>query len=145
MKKTSLLVLCAGLAISGCVSQETFVKSNMRYSEFEVDRASCETTATQQVSANRSPGAELAVALLTGVYQTQDANAEARARNYEACMIKKGYQRVSLPACTNYQDAQNNGIGPLNAQNRVEISTASCIANDQSGRIIFHKNPAKSG
>ncbi len=145
MKKNSLFVLCAGLAISGCVSQETFVKSNMRYSEFEVDRASCETAAAQQVAANRSPGAEIVVALLTGVYQTQDANAAARVRNYEACMIKKGYQRVSLPGCTDYQDAQKNGIGPLRAESRVEISTASCVANDQSGRMIFHKNPAKSG
>jgi hypothetical protein len=135
--------MSASIAISGCVAQETFVKSNMRYSDFELDRAACETRATQEVSVNRSPGAEVAVALLTGVYQTQDANAAARIRNYEACMIKKGYQRVKLPACSNIQDAQTNGIGPLSAQNRVEFSQSTCVTNDQSGRIIFHKNPPK--
>lgn len=125
--------------LSGCVSQEAFVKSDMRYSEFEVDRANCETKATQEVSTNRSPGAELAVALLTGVYQTQDANAVARKNNYEACMIKKGYQRIELPACPNIQEAQKNGIGPLRAQSRIEISANSCVTSDTAGRIVFHK------
>jgi len=132
----------AGIALSGCVAQETFVKNNMRYSDFEKDRASCETKASQEISVNRSPGAELAVALLTGVYQTQDANAEARKRNYEACMLTKGYQRIELPLCSDAQDARENGIGPLNAQSRIEFTKTSCAINDQSGRIIFHKNPA---
>lgn len=140
MKKTSAIVLFAAIALSGCVAQETFVKKSMRYSDFEQDRASCETKASQEIATNRSPGAELAVALLTGVYQTQDANADARKRNYEACMLKKGYQRIELPACSNMQDAKDNGVGPLNAQGRVEISANSCISNDASGRIIFHKN-----
>lgn len=140
MKKTGPLVLSAAIILSGCVAQETFVKSNMRYTDFEVDRASCETAATQQVGSNRSPGAELAVALLTGVYQTQDANAEARLRNYEACMLSKGYQRVSLPTCSSAQDARTNGVGPLTAQRRVELTKDSCISRDQSGRIIFHQN-----
>lgn len=143
MKKSCVLVLSATIAVSGCVAQETFVKNNMRYSDFEQDRAACETKATQEVTTNRSPGAEIAVAILTGVYQTQDANAEARSRNYEACMLKKGYQRVKLPACSSAQDAQKNGVGPLNAQNRVEVSSTSCVARDQFGRIIFHKNAVK--
>jgi hypothetical protein len=139
MKNYSFAIVASCVALSGCVSQETFVKSNMLYSDFEIDRASCETTATQEISTNRSPGAELAVALLTGVYQTQDANAGARKNNYEACMMKKGYRRIELPACSNTQEAKKNGIGPLKAQNRVEISQNSCVINDSSGRIIFHK------
>ncbi len=136
-KALSILSVCA--LICGCVPQETFVKNNMRYSDFEVDRASCETAATQQISTNRSPGAEIAVALLTGVYQTQDANAAARKNNYEACMIKKGYQRIELPPCSNIQEAKKNGIGPLKAQSRVEISENSCVTSDNAGRIVFHK------
>lgn len=140
MKTTSAAVLTIAVILSGCVAQETFVKQNMRYSDFEKDRAACETKASQEIAVNRSPGAELAVALLTGVYQTQDANAEARKNNYEACMLNKGYQRVELPACTNMADAKQYGVGPLNAQSKVEIKSNSCISNDQAGRIIFHKN-----
>jgi hypothetical protein len=140
--KRSLAILAENSTNAGCVAQETFVKSNMRYSDFEKDRAACETRATQEVGVNRSPGAELAVALLTGVYQTQDANAEARKRNYEACMLNKGYQRVSLPGCTNVQEAVRNGVGPLNAQSRVEISQSTCVASDPSGRIVFHRKNA---
>lgn len=137
VRKTIISLLSASVALAGCVAQETFVKNNMRYSDFEVDRAACETKASQEVAVNRSPGAELAVALLTGVYQTQDANAVPRQRNYEACMLSKGYQRIELPPCPNVQKAKENGVGPLNAQNRVEISQGSCVTSDQSGRIIF--------
>lgn len=140
MSNRSLAILAVAVIVSGCVSQETFVKNNMKYSDFEKDRASCETQASQQVGVNRSPGAELAVALLTGVYQVQDANADARIRNYEACMMNKGYQRVALPACTKVQEAQKNGVGPLTAQSRVKITQSSCFVSDQAGRIVFHNN-----
>ena len=139
MKNKCFVILSACIAFSGCVAQETFVKNNMKYSDFEVDRAACETAATQQISTNRSPGAEVVVALLTGVYQTQDANAGARKNNYEACMIKKGYQRIELPACPKIQEAQKNGVGPLRAQSRVEITQNSCVTNDTAGRIVFYK------
>jgi hypothetical protein len=135
------MIIAVTLTVTGCVAQETFVKNNMRYSDFEKDRAACETQASQQVGINRSPGAEIAVALLTGVYQVQDANADARIRNYEACMLGMGYQRVQLPACSKTQEAQKNGVGPLSADRRVEISQSSCYVSDQAGRIIFHTNP----
>jgi hypothetical protein len=140
MTKRNLTFFAVAVVLSGCVSQETFVKNNMKYSDFEKDRASCETQASQQVGVNRSPGAELAVALLTGVYQVQDANAAARVRNYEACMMNKGYQRIALPACTKVQEAQKNGVGPLTAQSRVKITQSSCFVSDQAGRIVFHNN-----
>jgi hypothetical protein len=140
MTKQSLTFFAVAIIVSGCVSQETFVKNNMKYTDFEKDRASCETQASQQVEVNRSPGAELAVALFTGVYQVQDANAAARVRNYEACMMSRGYQRVALPACTKVQEAQRNGVGPLTAQNRVKITESSCFVSDQAGRIVFHNN-----
>lgn len=140
MRRTSITIVAVATLLSGCVAQETFVKQSMRYSDFEKDRAACETKASQEIAVNRSPGAEIAVALLTGYYQTQDANAQARHRNYEACMMGKGYQRRELPACSNITDARKNGVGPLNAQNRVEISANSCVTSDQAGRIIFHKN-----
>ena len=139
MKKTKVSILVTGFLMSACVSQETFVKNNIRYSEFEMDRASCETKAAQEIEVNRSPGAEVAVALLTGVYQTQDANAPARKRNYEACMMQKGYQRIELPPCTDVKDAQENGVGPLSASSRIDVTKNSCVVNDTRGRIIFHK------
>lgn len=138
MKNSSLMVLCAGLVLAGCVKQETFVKQNMRYSDFELDRSSCETKATQEVETNRSPGAEIVTALFTGYYAVQDANAPARERNYEACMLAKGYQRIELPPCKDMNDARDNGTGPLNARERVQITSESCATADQSGRIIFH-------
>ncbi|MBP0483626.1 hypothetical protein [Sagittula salina] len=138
MRKLVAVALTIG-AVSGCVNQETFVKNNIRYSEYELDRAECETKAAQDVAVNRSPGAEIAVAILTGVYQTQDANADARRRNYEACMIKKGYQRVELPMCPNAQKAKANGVGPLNAHEKISVGQGSCVASDSSGRVIFSK------
>lgn len=112
----------------------------MRYSDFERDRAFCETNATQEIPVNRSPGAEIVVALLTGVYAVNDANAPARIRNYESCMISKGYQRIELPPCKNMSEARSNGVGPLTSTKRVVISPQSCVVNDTSGRVVFHHN-----
>ncbi|WP_421702395.1 hypothetical protein [Aliiroseovarius sp.] len=139
MKTKLVISACAGIALTGCVAQETFVKNNMRYSDFEQDRAACETKAAQEVEVNRSPGAEIVVAVLTGYYEAQDANADARKRNYEACMISKGYQRIELPPCKNATEARDNGIGPLTATKRVVIGPGSCATNDQAGRIIFYR------
>ena len=138
MKKLIILATCSAV-LSGCVSQETFVKNNIRYTEYELDRAECETNAAQEIAVNRSPGAEIAVAVLTGVYQTQDANAPARKRNYEACMPKKGYQRVELPMCPNAQNAKATGVGPLTANKKIQVGQGSCFSTDSSGRIIFAK------
>lgn len=134
--------LAATLFLSGCVAQEHFVKNNISYTQYEKDRASCETNAAQEVAVNRSPGAEVVVALLTGYYNEQDANAPARQRNYEACMISKGYQRVEFQPCKDLKDARENGVGPLTASERIQISANSCIANDTKGRVVFYKNAA---
>lgn len=139
MKKRVLALIFAVSAVAGCMNQEAFVKKDLRYSDYELDRAACETQATQEIPVNRSPGAEIAVALLTGVYQTQDANADARKRNYEACMLNKGYQRVEFPTCPNAKKAKENGVGPLNASARISIEPGSCVARDSSGRLIFSK------
>lgn len=143
MKSLASICSVAILGLSGCVAQETFVQNNMVYSDFEKDRAECETQATQAVPVNRSPGAEIAVALLTGVYSVNDANAPARIRNYEACMMSRGYQRVQLQYCTNAQEAQQNGVGPLRGSERVVISSETCIVNDRLGRQVFY-TPAES-
>ncbi|MCK0172527.1 hypothetical protein MWU53_15810 [Aliiroseovarius sp. S1123] len=139
MRTPAVIMLSAAITLTGCVAQETFVKNKMRYSDYELDRAQCETKSSQEIAVNRSPGAEIAVALLTGAYSVQDANATARMRNYEACMISKGYQRVELPPCKNANEARVNGVGPLNASNRVTISSNSCATNDNAGRIIFYQ------
>lgn len=138
MKKTLIFAAMANIALAGCVTQETFVKNKMLYSDFERDRAACETKASQEVAVNRSPGAELAVALFTGVYQVNDANAAARQRNYESCMLNKGYTRVALPPCAKINEARENGIGPLNANEQVVVTPKSCAATDTQGRLIFH-------
>ena len=138
MKFSVSIPLCSVLLLTACVNQETFVKQNIRYKDFELDRAACQTQATREIAVNRSPGAELAVALLTGVYSVQDANAEARLRNYEACMIKKGYQRIELPMCKDAKAARAEGASPLNAQKRIIIDGQSCFTTDTAGRQIFH-------
>ena len=144
MKYSVLLAITANLIVSGCVTQETFVKKNMRYSDFERDRAACETKAAQEIAVNRSPGAEIAVALITGVYQVHDANAPARIRNYEACMMSKGYQRVSLKPCAKTDEAREKGIGPLRANQRVDVTSQTCWAGDKKGRMIFYTPTPKS-
>jgi len=123
--------------LAGCVSQEAFVKNNITYSKYEQDVAYCQTKSTQEVAVNRSPGAELAVALLTGSYAVQDANASARAANYNSCMISKGYQRVELPACTNAKTAKDTGVGPLTASQKINVGANSCYTLDAKGRMIF--------
>lgn len=125
--------------LAGCVNQETFVKNNITYSKYEQDVAFCKTKSTKEVAVNRSPGAELVVALLTGAYAVQDANAEARAANYNACMISKGYQRVELPMCGNTTEAKKVGTGPLTASRKIEVGSGSCYTTDAQGRIIFAK------
>lgn len=130
--------ISAGLLLAGCANQEAFVTQNMRYVDYERDRAFCETKATQEIPVNRSPGAEVVVALLTGVYAVNDANAPARIRNYESCMLSKGYQRVELPVCSNINEARKNGVGPLNATERVQINGRTCVVGDNYGRVVFY-------
>ena len=141
MRIQAIAALSTTIALTGCVTatEEEFVKNGMRYSDYELDNASCETRSTQEVGTNRSQGTEIAIAILTGRSSVQDANAETRQRNYEACMIQKGYQRVALPICSNTQAAVNNGIGPLRGTQTVQINSQSCVANDQSGRVVFHR------
>jgi len=138
MKKAILVSLCS-MSLVGCVNQETFVKNNITYSMYEQDVAQCQTTSTQEVPVNRSPGAEIAIAVLTGAYAVQDANAQARTSNYNACMISKGYQRVELPACTNGTEAKKTGAGPLTASRKIDVGQGSCYATDTKGRLIFAK------
>ncbi len=47
MKHYLVTSIVGAFVLSGCVAQETFVKQNMRYSDFERDRAAYETKATQ--------------------------------------------------------------------------------------------------
>jgi len=135
------IILVAGFAVSlaGCVNQETFLKNNITYSMFERDVAECQTSSTQEVPVNRSPGAEVAIAIFTGVYSVQDANAQARVSNYNSCMISKGYQRVDLPTCKNKSEAKQLGAGPLTASRKIEVGAGSCYAVDTKGRLIFAK------
>ena len=136
LKKLLPLSLC-GLVVAGCVNQETFVKNNITYSKYEQDVAYCQTKSTQEVAVNRSPGAELAVALFTGSYVVQDANATARVANFNSCMISKGYQRVELPPCKDPNKAKKTGAGPLTATQKINVGSGSCYATDAQARIIF--------
>ena len=135
--KKSVMLSALVAALTGCVSQEAFVKNGITYSKYEQDDAICQTKSTQEVAVNRSPGAEVAVALFTGVYAVQDANAVARASNYNSCMISKGYQRIELPLCTNAKTAKETGVGPLTATKKIEVAANSCYALDTRGRMVF--------
>lgn len=138
MKFTLPLLSIGALILSGCVAQEQFIKNNISYSMFERDRATCETKATQEIPVNRSVGGEVVVALFTGVYAAQDANAPARLKNYESCMISNGYQRIEFPACKDMNSARKNGVGPLSANKLISVAPGSCVTNDTKGRVIFH-------
>tara|TARA_R110002049_G_C9132760_1_gene559128 strand:- start:706 stop:1125 length:420 start_codon:yes stop_codon:yes gene_type:complete len=138
MRKILLVSVCSAV-LAGCVNQETFVKNNITYSKYEQDVAHCKTKATQEVAVNRSQGAEVAIAIFTGVYSVQDANSDARVANYNSCMISKGYQRVELPACKNNNEAKKTGVGPLTASRKIDVGTGSCYATDTQGRLIFAK------
>lgn len=137
MKKSLVAVLISGLVLAACTPVETFVKGNMKYSDFERDRSSCMTKATQVLPVKRNIGGEIAVALVFGVHQKQDDHAVARQQHFETCMMNKGYQRIELPACQNSEDARKNGVGPLTAHKRVKITQESCAVNDSRGRIVF--------
>ena len=136
MKKLYIVPLCA-VALAGCVNQEKFVKNNITYSKYEQDVGHCQTVSTQEVPVNRSPGAEIAVALMTGSYAVQDANASARLANFNSCMISKGYQRVELPQCKDLKKARESGAGPLTASQKIKIGAGSCYATDSKARVIF--------
>mgnify|MGYP000011705243 CR=1 FL=1 len=138
MKKIVLVSLCSAV-LAGCVNQETFVKNNTTYSKYEQDVAHCKTKSTQEVAVNRSPGAEVAIAIFTGVYAVQDANGEARVANYNSCMISRGYQRIELPPCKNSIQARKTGVGPLTASRKIDVGQGSCYATDKQGRLIFAK------
>lgn len=138
MKSFGKISLIAVL-LSGCINHEMFVKNEIPYSKYEQDIAYCKTKSTQEVAVNRSPGAEVAVAIFTGAYVVQDANADARDANYNSCMISKGYQRVELPLCKNASEAKKIGAGPLTASRKIDVGSGSCYAADAQGRIIFAK------
>ena len=138
MKNIVLVSFCS-VVLAGCVNQETFVRNDITYSKYEQDVAECKTKSTQEVAVNRSQGAEVAIAIFTGVYAVQDANGEARLANYNSCMIAKGYQRVELPACKNNSDAKKTGAGPLTASRKINVGPGSCYASDAKGRLIFAK------
>lgn len=123
--------------LSGCKQQEHFVQQNMLYFDFEMDRAACETKAIQEIGSSHKRSAELAVHSFKISYGRKDANASARARNYEACMLSKGYRRVQLSKCRDNKIAKQFGVGPLSVNRRVTLSSNSCTAEDKKGRVIF--------
>lgn len=140
MKKTLAILLVTSIALAACTPVETFVKGNMKYSDFERDRSNCLTKATQALPVKRNIGGEIAVALIFGVHQTQDDHAVARMQHFDTCMMNKGYQRIQLPVCKDTKDARKNGVGPLTAHERVKITQESCAVNDNHGRIVFAYN-----
>ncbi|NQY60068.1 hypothetical protein [Cognatishimia sp.] len=124
-------------ALPGCRSQEHFVQQNMLYYDFEVDRAACETKAIQEIESSHQRSAEIALSAFKIAYGRKDAHASARTRNYEACMLSKGYRRVELKRCTNSKAAQRDGVGPLSVNRRVTLDSNSCAVSDNKGRVFF--------
>lgn len=125
------------LLLTGCDRQEIFVKRDMLYLDFEMDRAECETTAIQDIDSTHTRSAELSVSTFKIAFGRKDGNAAARVRNYEACMLSKGYRRVEMPKCSDRRAARLHGVGPLSVNDRVELGTRSCVSNDRRGRVVF--------
>lgn len=124
-------------ALTGCKQQEHFVQQNMLYYDFEVDRAACETKAIQEIDASHQRSAEIALSAFKIAYGRKDANDSARTRNYEACMLSKGYRRVQFSRCTDSEAAQRDGVGPLSVNRRVTLDPTSCVVSDKKGRVFF--------
>jgi hypothetical protein len=123
--------------LSGCKQQEHFVQQDMLYLDFEMDRAACETKAIQEIDSSHKRSAELAIHSFKISYGRKDANASARERNYEACMLSKGYRRIQFPKCPDSRTAKRYGVGPLSVNRRVTLSSNSCTTEDKKGRVIF--------
>lgn len=137
MKNVILAFVIPVAALSSCKHQEHFVQQNMLYYDFELDRAACEAKAIQEIDSSHKRSAELALHSFKVSYGRKDANASVRVRNYEACMLSKGYQRVQLSKCRDKKAAQQFGVGPLSVNRRVTLNSHSCATEDKKGRVVF--------
>lgn len=137
MKKLLFAFAIPTACLLGCKPQEHFVQQDMLYFDFEMDRAECETKSIQDVESSHKRSAELAISAFKISYGRKDAHSSARVRNYEACMLSKGYRRVQLSRCRDGEAAQRTGVGPLNVSRRVSLTPSSCVVEDKKGRVVF--------
>jgi len=130
----------AFLALSGCVSQEFYVKSNVTFDRYNRDVVACQTEVTQAIPSNTQVTFD---PITFWIYST-DRNDKLRQSAMGICMRDKGYTQVELPYCTkNAVEATENGFGSMKRPNqRLNIQPNSCWVNTNQGESRFYTQPA---
>ena len=111
------------LAVSGCVSQDFWVRNSVTYDKYERDFVGCQTLATQAVPTNTQVG----WVPYGGVYSV-DTNSPLRLKNFEICMRDRGYSQQPIPYCSGdaLTAADAQARLPVDRNRRMKISANSC-------------------
>jgi hypothetical protein len=133
--KVIYLLTSASLVLSGCISQQFYVKNGVTLDRYERDGVFCATKATQEVGTNT----QIAWDYYAGLY-TADTNNELRARNMEICMRDRGYAYVEIPMCTGDQlkKANEKAKQPRNLKNRMKVNSSSCYTVNSDGKPLLY-------
>jgi hypothetical protein len=109
MKKRATLLFTLALSLTGCVTNEFYVKNGVTLDMYERDGVGCATTATQAVPTNTQIG----WAPYVGIYSA-DTNAPLRDKNMEICMRDRGYSEDSRSLLCRGKIERSNSSGPDN-------------------------------
>jgi len=144
--KQFLIASCALIGLSGCLEYTPMYKVGASTQESNVTRAQCNTYAAQTVppmiiqdwipvfGANgRVVGHRL---------ETYDANEGRRNTTVKNCMSEQGFDRVSIPYCTDDQLA-GKSYAPL--KNSPPLTGSICaIRQKDGGRVLIDLSKPKS-
>ena len=123
MARLSGVLILVSFLLTGCVSNEFFVKQGVTFDKYERDSVGCATTATQAVPTNTQVG----WAPYVGLYSV-DTNSALRSKNLEICMRDRGYQKVAIPYCSGdaMKAATERAKQPQDRTRRMKITANSC-------------------
>jgi hypothetical protein len=140
MKKRATLLFTLALSLTGCVTNEFYVKNGVTLDMYERDGVGCATTATQAVPTNTQIG----WAPYVGIYSA-DTNAPLRDKNMEICMRDRGYQKIPVPYCAGekLKEATAAVQTTPDPNTRMRISKNSATSLIQKGNLHCSKCPDK--
>ncbi len=135
MKKPVMLAVGLSIFAAGCVDQTFHVRQNVSYDRFERDAVQCRTIALQNVPNNSVTNWMPYV----GFY-TEDTNAVLRQQNHNICMGDRGYQEITVPACTGAVASAARAIfsNPQYRQSTMNIQADTCYITDASSNVYFY-------
>ena len=133
--KSLIIAFSVGVSVSGCVSNEFFVKQGVTFDRYERDSVSCATQATQSVPTNTQVG----WAPYVGLYSV-DTNEGLRGKNLEICMRDRGYQKVAIPYCAgpSLKAATEKAKLPQDRNKKMRITKDSCYVFGADGTPALH-------